>query len=322
MALAAVILVLHVRGRLKAASARYALVGLTLLGLLVSEGSSVTQLGDAGYWQYDARIIDLVREKAGSYRADVLGTKSSQRIDLQEVTEPAHQAIYWLLRSNPVMYAISSATGYWSPLRLARFEGFFSNVRPRRANDMASVKVILTWGKPTADQEAALREVYSAGMLHVYENPDALPRAYLAHRVEAVPDSDAALLRLTKDDFDPTQSTVIEGSLQGSSPTGKGISPVDIRLYSPLRVVVESESPQDGLLVLTDSHYPGWRAFVDGQEKPILHANYLFRGVSVPAGRHTVEFVYYADSFKAGLLISGATLILLLLLAIRAWRRA
>ena len=35
---------------------------------------------------------------------------------------------------------------------------------------------------------------------------------------------------------------------------------------------------------------PGWQAWVDGQETPIVTANIVWRGVAVPAGEHTVEF--------------------------------
>jgi uncharacterized membrane protein YfhO len=43
---------------------------------------------------------------------------------------------------------------------------------------------------------------------------------------------------------------------------------------------------------------------VDGQETPIYRANYLFRAVYVPAGQHSVDFVYRPRAFRLGLLIS------------------
>ncbi len=318
---AIVLLIGHARGKIKAESLSYVLIGLTLLDLLAAEGSTVTQLGNGSFWQYDAGVIQMVRERAGSYRADVIGTEAGRHADQQNEADPAHQAIYWLTRYTPVMLNVATPTGYYSPLRLGRFEDFNRDVPTRRGIDMTSTKVLLTWGEATRDQEASLQEIYTSGMLHVYDNPTALPHAYVAHQVEVVPDGQAALLRLTKSDYDPAQSTVVEGPLQGASPSGKGISPADIRMYSSQRVVIDSDSPEDGVLVLTDSYYPGWRAFVDGKAAPIYHGNYLFRAVPVPAGKHTVEFVYYADSFKIGLLVSGATAALLVLSAAFAVRR-
>jgi uncharacterized membrane protein YfhO len=66
-------------------------------------------------------------------------------------------------------------------------------------------------------------------------------------------------------------------------------------------------------LVLADSHYPGWKAFVDGKQEVIRRANLFFRAVPLPAGNHTVEFRYEPRSFTIGLVISVVTLVALAL---------
>jgi uncharacterized membrane protein YfhO len=55
-------------------------------------------------------------------------------------------------------------------------------------------------------------------------------------------------------------------------------------------VTLEVESDRAGVVVLHDIHYPGWEVTVDGERKPMLRANLLFRGVEVGAGRHRIEF--------------------------------
>jgi len=62
--------------------------------------------------------------------------------------------------------------------------------------------------------------------------------------------------------------------------------------------------PAPGYLVLTDTFYPGWRAYVDGVETPIYQANYLFRAVPLNAGDHEVRFVYRPKSFAVGAALS------------------
>jgi uncharacterized membrane protein YfhO len=74
-------------------------------------------------------------------------------------------------------------------------------------------------------------------------------------------------------------------------------------------------------LMLTDTNYPGWRAFVNGQPAPIVSANYLFRGVIVPKGTSRVEFVYQPGSFRLGGAISMVALIALGWLLVRERRR-
>jgi uncharacterized membrane protein YfhO len=73
--------------------------------------------------------------------------------------------------------------------------------------------------------------------------------------------------------------------------------------------------------MLNDANYPGWLAYVNGKPTPILDANYLFRGVILPAGRSTVEFVYEPASFRVGALISIAALAALIILALHSRMR-
>jgi uncharacterized membrane protein YfhO len=58
-------------------------------------------------------------------------------------------------------------------------------------------------------------------------------------------------------------------------------------------------------LVLSDTYYPGWKAFVDGKETKIYRADYAFRAIPLNAGTHRVEFTYDPISFKLGV---GGTL--------------
>jgi uncharacterized membrane protein YfhO len=81
-------------------------------------------------------------------------------------------------------------------------------------------------------------------------------------------------------------------------------------------VTVEVSGDRPGVLVLNDSFYTGWRARVDGVERPILPANLLFRGVEVEAGEHPVEFRYAPWSVLVGTLLSGATLAALIAAAL------
>ena len=63
---------------------------------------------------------------------------------------------------------------------------------------------------------------------------------------------------------------------------------------------------ENGLLVLSDTYYQGWKAFVDGKGTKIYRADYAFRAIPLNAGTHRVEFVYDSMSFKLG---AGVTLL-------------
>jgi uncharacterized membrane protein YfhO len=60
--------------------------------------------------------------------------------------------------------------------------------------------------------------------------------------------------------------------------------------------------------VLSENHYPGWRAYIDGRLVETLRVDYNLRGVALPAGEHTVEFVFRPKSVFIGLGLSLVTL--------------
>ncbi|MBU0567008.1 YfhO family protein, partial [bacterium] len=75
-------------------------------------------------------------------------------------------------------------------------------------------------------------------------------------------------------------------------------------------------APFDGFLFLSDTYYPGWKAYVDGIETRIFRANYTFRAIQIKEGKRRVEFIYRPKSFTIGLIGTGLTILLLLAYAI------
>ena len=66
------------------------------------------------------------------------------------------------------------------------------------------------------------------------------------------------------------------------------------------------------MLVVADSHSPGWTARVDGEEAEILPAWGLVRAIRLPAGSHRVEMAYEPPGFRVGLGLAVAGLVALL----------
>jgi len=88
---------------------------------------------------------------------------------------------------------------------------------------------------------------------------------------------------------------------------------VRITRYDLNQVDMEAETPGPALVRFADLYFPGWTARVDGRLTPILRADYFFRAVLIPAGRHRVEWKYEPRALTEGLWIS-----ILALLAIGA----
>jgi hypothetical protein len=159
-------------------------------------------------------------------------------------------------------------------------------------------------------------QLVHSGDVKIYENLDALPRAFLVPHARVAIDDAAAIAAMKDKAFDPAQTVVLnkafaqanQDAVQSETHTANILS------YEPERVVVETNGDHDGWLVLTDAWYPGWRARVDGAPVEIERADVLFRAVPVPAGHHRIEFDYDAVSFQIGAAISLATLAVCLFL--------
>jgi hypothetical protein len=145
-----------------------------------------------------------------------------------------------------------------------------------------------------------------SGDVKIYENRDALPRAFVVGDWQWQPDSAAAVTAMTAPGFDPARTAVLVGqeTPQSRQPqTRAAQATAEIVAYAPERVVVRVDG-DGGLLLLTDAHYPGWEAMLDGAPVAIHAADGLFRGVFVPAGEHEVVFAFRPGSYRLGLVVS------------------
>jgi Bacterial membrane protein YfhO len=164
-------------------------------------------------------------------------------------------------------------------------------------------------------------EIYD-NEVRIYEFSRTLPRANLFYAAEILPDGEI-LNRLKDPAFKPEQQVLLSAeslpqadtamlkTFTTASSATTANATARIVSYDSQRVEIETQSNAPALLMLNDANYPGWRAFVNGKPAPIMQADYLFRGVTVPAGRASVEFRYAPDSIRVGALISLASLIVL-----------
>jgi hypothetical protein len=124
--------------------------------------------------------------------------------------------------------------------------------------------------------------------LYLYENPRALPRAY-----------------------------IVDAECEPAPSLGRS----SIVKYSPDEIIITAELRKEGALFVSEPYYPGWRAFVDGKRSPIFRARNFFRKVKLAAGKHRVRFVYAPFSFRVGGFISLATILGLILGGIAYFRK-
>lgn len=151
--------------------------------------------------------------------------------------------------------------------------------------------------------------VYDGPKYQVLENKKSLPRVFLVGDYEVSNDPKAIIKQLLDEDFDYKNKLILEEKLSEEISPGSG--EVKITDYTSGKIKIEVIHSQPQLLFLSDNYYPGWQAKVDGWETKIYRANYAFRAIFVPEGKHLVEFIYDPISFKAGLILSGGAILAL-----------
>ena len=157
----------------------------------------------------------------------------------------------------------------------------------------------------------------------IYENGRALPRAWQA--TAALVMNEDAILKVIRSGrlpdgslWDPAKTALVER--QTNLPANSLVSDARTQIlrYEPNRVSLSTEAKEESILVLSDTAYPGWRVYVDGEPAELLRVNYDLRGVVVPIGEHGVTFIYQPWSVMIGFLVSlftGLGLVIVLLKA-------
>ncbi len=242
------------------------------------------------------------------------------------------------LASNGAMeYGIYALKGYGS-MAVGDYYNFMlflqeqSPARQLKLLSMLNAKYILSLEPmPVGDlsvfyQDKALHTTVVDGKkiyknFYILKNPHCLERAFLVPSAVFVDDPAVALGILQNENFDPEKVVIVEGEECFKKPQSAIRNPqydskyITIISYKPEEVIVDVEVGEPQWLVLSDTYYPGWEVFVDGQREKIYKANYFLRAVPLPPGKHTVRFVYNPRSFKVGAGISLVTLLAIVVAA-------
>lgn len=154
--------------------------------------------------------------------------------------------------------------------------------------------------------------------MRIYRFANPLPRATIYYSARNVANAADALAAVAAGKTDVRSTAIVEASQAAGAlaqtPSGRVPPPSDaaaIISYKSQEVVLRAVARQPAVLVFNDANYPGWRAYLDGTSVPIEPANFLFRGVELPAGAHQVVFRYEPASWRIGVWVSLAAFLCL-----------
>jgi hypothetical protein len=180
--------------------------------------------------------------------------------------------------------------------------------------DLLNVRYIVTRAEDISRFAAfpKFRHVASPPGSELFENTGALPRFFLVHQARIVASLQEARDLISRNEVDLRRTALVDAAV-ALAPNGGG-DEVNTLHYGPDAIELSTRASSPALLVLSETYYPGWKAWVDGRSTSIYSTDIALRGVMVPAGMHRVRMEFRPPILPISLGISIATAILLAIL--------
>ncbi|HTF05601.1 MAG TPA: YfhO family protein [Bacteroidia bacterium] len=212
-------------------------------------------------------------------------------------------------------YFHKSIGGYHGA-KLKRTQELYEQVMSKQIDALQAGLRIGLSGGPGGDSivDATLAQQSTLNMLnakYIIYNPEggvivnktACGDAWFVQRVKIVPNADSEIVAVKT--IDPSMTAVVDDDFQaqltGVSVKYDSTATIKVVSYTSDKIVYESNAKSDQVAIFPEIYYPkGWNATIDGKPSEHFRANYVLRGIKVPAGKHTIQFEFHPDSYYNG----------------------
>ncbi|ERJ61459.1 YfhO family protein [Sphingobacterium paucimobilis] len=215
------------------------------------------------------------------------------------------------LTTNPFSDAKASyfhkSLGGYHAAKLMRFQELlehqFNGAINEDVLDMFNVRYVIT-----RDQDN--------GAERIQRRSTATGNVWFVDKVTFVKDNAQEMQAISS--FDPAKEAFVHEEFKGKLDANRLGRPnnAEIKLtsYHPDKMEYEYTAPNDVFAVFSEVYYDkGWKAYVDGEEVPIIRADYILRGLQLPGGNHKIEFVFDPQTMKVSNIVSLIGSIILVL---------
>lgn len=184
----------------------------------------------------------------------------------------------------------------YSPLTLQRLN--FPMGSSDRAIDLLNIKY-----KTVTDRQRQA--------LSLVKNETYLPRAFFVYSTHVVHSENELLEYIKSPSFDHRTTAVLEKDpeVQLAPPLTTPTWKAHITSYSINAISLDVETSHNGFLLLSEMYFPGWNAYIDGKQTEIFQTDYNLRGIFVSAGSHKIEVRFEPESFRKGVILTIASLL-------------
>ena len=210
-------------------------------------------------------------------------------------------------------YGIESVGGY-HPAKFGHYTDLMknsNNLLSIPVMQMLNVKYIIS---PIEINHSMLKFVKSTAFnsvngnmnVFIYSLENSAPRAWFVRDV--ISEDNNIYNYLNANAFNPLKTAVVKDIESKRYQIGKVINTE----WSMHEIMVEYESTDSGILILSEIFYPSrWKAYIDNKEVKIFKANGVLRAVNVEAGNNKVIFKYDNSLFEILLKISNMFMVLI-----------
>lgn len=192
------------------------------------------------------------------------------------------------------LYRLTETFPFWSRHQTASFNVIHEKNRPFLS--FLNVKYMIANRDEQPDEQWKL--VLQDRGTKLFENTRVLPRAFVPPNVryEQVP---VAVLYSMQQATDFAEKVWIEAPEYPPHDIANGPGTLAVRRDGSA-YDIDASMEGDGWVVISETHWPGWRAYVDGNRVQARFANHAFLGVYVPKGTHKVRLVYQPEGYTRG----------------------
>ncbi|MBC7998993.1 MAG: YfhO family protein [Leptolyngbya sp.] len=143
-------------------------------------------------------------------------------------------------------------------------------------------------------------------MVRVYENTRALPPAYFVYETRLAKDISEACRVMTQHSYNPRKTASVE-SPEALLPERKDLTYDDVKVEFSRpdvnSVEIKLVNEIEGLLVVSETFFPGWTCTDNGKEITIYKTNGVMRGLKLSPGSHNLKMTYMPVGLKGGFIL-------------------
>jgi hypothetical protein len=277
---------------------------ILIIGLLLL--SSIDLLGVAGRYLNDESFVD-----SDEYESAFVATEADKQIladpakpfRVFDQTDPQGP-----FQGSRASYFHNSVGGY-HPAKLGLYQDIIEHQLSK--GNMQVYSMLNTKYFISQDPQS--------GQTFAQINPQAFGPAWLVKSIKFVPTADAEMGALNTVSLrDTAVAQQRFASLVKQQPQFDSTATLKVAEYLNDKITYNFSSASNQFAVFSEVYYPhGWNAYIDGQKADYIKVDYVLRGMSIPAGKHTIEFRFEPQSYKTAntLMLVASLLTFALLIA-------